>query len=537
MITDPIWRLNNLYQIVPEEGGGSIPLVLRDEQTTFAEEAHNRNMIIKCRKLGFSTLIELQHLDAALSSPQTHCAIVDRKGADAEKKLAIAKLAWDRGPLHPDSAIAAVWRGIHDRIKLVTDNHTLLEWDNGSKIEAGVSFRGGTPQRLHVSELGPVAAEDHRRAAEIVAGAMAAVPPGGRIDVETTYKGGRFGHCYRICKLAMDMIGKPLNVLDWKFFGFLWWQHPSYTLPPRELSGSTILYFRNLEASHGIRCTPGQMTWWESTKALQREAMAQEYPSTVDEVFDARTEGAIYPIMTKLRTEGRVNKPLDAERGPPLFTSWDIGISDYMAGWMQQPVGRQLLWLRACQFDGLGAQAVADVIRDWEAQMGRRITMNFLPHDADAREAGSGLSFKQQLIKAGIDANRIAVVPRTPDLWAGIDSLRTLLQRSYFDSSCDIPIEKGDGVTLPSAVGCLEGYRKQPPGPSGRIIEMPLHDMTSHAASAARTFAEAFDRGLVPVTESARRLTSNVIMPGDKPRQQGGIWDDLDQPRPIRVIQ
>jgi hypothetical protein len=506
-------RLNSLYLIAPEEGGGICPLVMRPEQLEFLRGAHSRNIIIKTRKLGFSTLIELEHLDTCITRPHTHCAIVDRTQPYAEEKLAIAKLAWDQALNHPDAVVREAWRMIRARVQLTSANQSEMVFSNGSRIEAGVSFRGGTPQRLHVSEFGPVAAEDNRRAAEIVSGAMAAVPPSGTITIETTFKGGRYGHCYRIARQAMAGIGTELSALDWKFWFFPWWKHPSYVLAgERVLSGEAVAYFGRLEAEHGIVVSREQRQWWDAIKRMQQEAMGQEYPSTEEEVFMARIEGAIYPQMATLRAQGRVTS-IDADRSAPVFTAWDIGISDILAGWLIQPVGRSLHWLGWAEFEGEGAVAAAEQIRAWETMLGRKVTQTFLPHDAGTREKGSGLTYVDALTAAGIPRHTVRVVPRTRDIWAGVDAMRGLLVRSWFDGSCDIERKLPDGTILPSGVGCLEGYRRVPPSPSGRVADQPLHDHCSHSSDAARCFAEAWGMGLID-TGTAEELWED----GGKPR-------------------
>ena len=533
LIRDQIWRLGNLFMIRPEEGGAMSAMTLRPEQEAFASAQHGRDIIIKTRKLGFSTSIALQWLDDCLTNKGTHAAIVDRKQDEAEKKLAIAKLAWDSGPLHPRPEIRAIWAGIRQRIKLEAANQSQLVFSNGSKMEAGVSFRGGTPQRLHVSEFGPIAAEDPRRAQEIISGAMAAVPPSGRIAVETTYKGGRFGHCYRIAKAAMDAVGAELGPLDWKFWGFWWWQHPSYVLPGRKpTNAETLAYFADLEANHGIFLSDDRKAWWEATRRLQQEAIFQEYPSHAEEVFTARVEGVIYPQMTKLRSQGRLSKALNAETGPPLICAWDIGVSDFLAGWLIQSAGRDLLWLRWCQFEGQGAQRVADQIREWEAEFGRPIAQVLLPHDGNRRDVGSGKTFQKQLEESGIAGAKIQVVPRAADVWDGINILRGLLPKSYFDARCDQAIKLPNGVDLPSGVGCLEAYRRQPPTGTGIVREMPLHDLTSHTADAARTFAEAWGRGLVGGDQAAAQSRTAVHFGdawgnGSAAPARSSLWDDL----------
>jgi hypothetical protein len=60
---------------------------------------------------------------------------------------------------------------------------------NGSKIVAGTSYRGDTPQMLHISEFGPISAKSPLIAKEIKTGTIESVPINGKIWVESTAKG------------------------------------------------------------------------------------------------------------------------------------------------------------------------------------------------------------------------------------------------------------------------------------------------------------------------------------------------------------
>lgn len=73
-----------------------------------------------------------------------------------------------------------------------------------------------------------------------------------------------------------------------------------------------------------------------------------------------------------------------------------------------------------------------------------------------------------------------------------------------------------------SGVNALENYQKAPTGSSGVERDTPLHNRCSHAADAFRTFAEAYEKGLVakegavtlPVsmTASSRDILSDLAL-------------------------
>jgi hypothetical protein len=54
---------------------------------------------------------------------------------------------------------------------------------------------------------------------------------------------------------------------------------------------------------------------------------------------------------------------------------------------------------------------------------------------------------------------------------------------------------------MPSGISCMESYhKKEEPGAAGTINENPVHDESSHGASAFRTMAEAHARGMLEGT-------------------------------------
>jgi hypothetical protein len=496
---DKSWRMRHLYLILPEDAkaGGVIPLTLRAEQETFMAERHTRNFVPKARKLGMSTFIVIDYLDECLWNKDTHCAHVDFREDDAAKKLAIAKLAWERGLEHPNPAIAEIWKVLHAKLTLTKSNDSCLAWSNGSKQEAGMSFMGGTPRRLHISEFGPLASQRPEAAQKVKQGSFNAVPLSGIIDIETTMEGGPIGECYDIFKLGMDARGRDLTALDWKIHFFPWYNHPSYVLPghaPRKRE--TESYFRELKQKTGVSVPLDRQAWYEIKAAEQKESMFTQFPSTAEECVRSTTKDPIYPEITALRLQGRV-KDFGYERNLPLFTSWDLGVSDFTSGWVFQPSGRDMLVLAWWEGEGQGAAGLADVIRGWEQMFGRKFAMHFLPHDANIRDKGSGRTYVDQLAAAGIPRHCIRIVPRTPDVWAGINDVRDLLPKCWFHARTDEPRKSLEGKDLPSGLQCLEGYRKQPPTPGGVLRPMPLHDACSHSADAFRTFGEAWASGIV----------------------------------------
>ncbi|MEO6846583.1 MAG: hypothetical protein ABI254_04945, partial [Chthoniobacterales bacterium] len=130
------------------------------------------------------------------------------------------------------------------------------------------------------------------------------------------------------------------------------------------------------------------------------------------------------------------------------------------------------------------------------------------PHDADTRDRGTGRTYVQYLKEAGL--GNIIVVPRTPDLWVGINHTRDILPRSWFHlTDCGTPRDAA-GVEYQSGISCLEAYHTRDVQGGAVIQEMPVHDESSHSASAARTLGEAVARGLVNLSGVSNGLRGKV---------------------------
>ncbi len=459
-----------------------------------------------------STLKAIQFLDRMLFMKNRRAGIVDARKPDGVKKIAKIKLAFERldcPVTHPDTY--KLGGLIKQSVQLITDNRTELEFSNGSGIYTDTTFRGDTLQDIHISELGKISVRRPIDATEIISGALEGVSLDGTVTIESTHEGGKIGLNYQLMRKAMKNVGR-LTRLDSKFFFFPWFGDPQYRLHEQDIPIREEIeaYFERLEDalvedgmerllnSMGIR-TPvvfdrAQKLWYDRKSEAQGLTMKREYPSTPDEAFSAPVEGAIYAdLLLRARAEGRV---LDYpwENRAPLFTSWDLGTGDATAVWLIQIVGRQILILDHYEVNGQGANHMAAKMRQWE-KMYDPIAVHFLPHDANHDGRGDVRTYEQHLHSCGI--KNTEVVPRTPDVWTGIDAVRGILPRCLFHATnCDTPREV-NGDEEPSGLACLEAYRRKVSETSDREPPQPLHDKHSHSSDALRTFAEALDNGLV----------------------------------------
>lgn len=513
------WRMNSGMYLIRDKEGRLVPFKQNQAQIKFSKNRKNRNFTPKARQLGLSTDIVIDYFDDCQFPPLdrngkpiiVEAGHIDLTQANALKKLAMAKRAWDEGPNHPDPNFSALWKLIHKANPLVRETTGLLQWSNGCRQEAGVSFTGTTPFRLHLSEFGPISAQNPTKASQIMTGPMNAVPMGGIIDVETTMEGGQYGECWRLFELAKKSGGDPQTELDWMLHFFSWLESPEYDLPGRRPTTAEIIeYFAGLEKSHGLIVPPSRQAWYEKMRATLGEKIYNQFPTVIEELSRVNVPGQIFPQMARVRAEGRVCR-FNPENGYPLFTAWDLGASDNSAGWLIQPAGKAHNALDWCAGEGEGAAGIATMIRHWESIHGP-IDGHLVPHDVEITDKGSGKTFLAQLVECGIPRNKIIVVPRIPDYWVGIDEVRSILPNCWFHERCDQIVKTETGAELPSGVGRLEGYRKKIDNSTGVSRDVPVKDVCDHVASAFRTYAEALSRNLVRAHVQKPKMGGGVVV-------------------------
>lgn len=494
------WRLDNLYWL-QDQNGKKVKFRLRWAQRDLLKGLWYFNMVLKVRQIGISTFVGLLQLDRSLFTKDHTSGIIDKTMDDAKKKLGKIEFAYDHLDDVEDPRTAPLGALIKQAVKFKIKNTEEMEFTNGSKIWAGTSLRGGTVNFLHVSEFGYIASETPDKASEIASGSFNTVHPGNVIIVESTHEGGRYGLNYQLVRQSQATSPNPETPLDWKFHFFPWHKEPLHTLPlysPIKILKEHADYFAELERNTGIKLSPEQKHWYIKKAQTPGVDMARQYPGTSEEALQALRPGAIYgKEILALRQGGRIRDFVIEGHGP-LITAWDIGISDYCCIWLLQLVGLDILAVDYVTFHGEKPAYYAAKVMEWEKQYDRKVSKNYLPHDAaHVIKMAGNKSWRDLLLQAGL--SDIVVVPRTPDFWVGIQHLRSLLPRFYFHAtncSKDIVLP-GAKIILPAGLSALSGYHTVVEAVGGKVVENPVHDQSSHGADALRTFAEAHSRGML----------------------------------------
>lgn len=496
------WRIfsGQLYKImVKEEGdegeGFVVPFIPNANQRAFAANLHYRNIILKARQLGFTTFIAILWFDHALFNSDQACCIIAHTLDDAKKifrtkvKFAYANLPAGVRAMCP--------------VEKQTEEEIIFAHNNSS-ITVTSSARSGTYHRMHISELGKIAAKYPAKAEEVKSGSLPAVPKKGIAIIESTAEGQEgvfFDMATQAEKTAQA--GKLPNVSQFKFHFFPWWKEPSYTLSKREREGVTITpeqheYFDTVEIEMGCKLSIGQRAWYVAKRdndfAGDAEMMWREMPSTPEECWRRSLEGKFYTRqLAQARMSGRITK-IPHVSNVLCHTFWDIGARDGAGVWVMQHIGAQERFLRYFQGWSEGYLHYVKMLRE----TGWLFGTHFLPHDATherqlADRVGAPIDFLTELAP---DWN-FTIVPRVENLTHGIQMTREAFSRAWFD-------EEGckDGLEH------LELYGKKWNSRLGTWSHEP-EKLAGHseAADSFRQWAQGYDPRMVGIQTRIQRRT------------------------------
>jgi len=204
----------------------------------------------------------------------------------------------------------------------------------------------------------------------------------------------------------------------------------------------------------------------EARATMSEEEYAQEYECS----FTAALVGAYYGKEMEAAMEaGRVTS-VPYERSVPVDTAWDLGIGDSMSIWFLQQVGNEYHAIDYLEDSGRDLAYYAGELR----KRGYSYRDHFVPHDAKARELGTGVTREETLILQGV---RPRVVPRQK-LEDGINATRVLIPKTWFDA-----------VKCARGISCLQNYERKWDAKNKIFSSKPLHNWASHGADSLRTFS------------------------------------------------
>jgi phage terminase large subunit len=210
----------------------------------------------------------------------------------------------------------------------------------------------------------------------------------------------------------------------------------------------------------------------ERRAGMSEELIQQEFYCS----FEASLEGAYYAKqLRQAETDGRIGG-VPHDSAVLVETWWDLGIGDATTIWFAQRVGQEIHLIDYYENSGESLAHYVGILQAKARDRGFNYGDHVLPHDAAARELGTGKSREEVLRSLGV---KPVILPaqRVED---GIEATRGMLGKCWFDKTNTARGLEG-----------LRAYRKEEDHKAGDGVrtyykDRPVHDWASHPADAFR---------------------------------------------------
>ena len=498
LLADQRWRLENLYCVLDEQGKVR-PFKPNDAQRQFLDEFHGRDLILKARQLGFTTLCAILYLDDCIWYPNTNSLIIAHKQDDARKIFRNKiKWVWER---FCDAETGFPHLVVELGLRVIGDSAEELRFSNGSTFTVSLSGRSGTYQNILITEFGKICAQSPLRADEVVSGALNTAHKKARVIIESTAE-GQDGHFYRMARRAQEVTPgrtwpeaeddfaapeakketkQRLSPLDYRFHFFPWWADKRYVLNPNFVAVPEDLerYFEKVEDQLDIRLSAQQRAWYAQKEMTEQGAMMQrEYPSHPAEAFAAALEGCYFEAqLMASKRRGRIGD-YALVPGVPVNTFWDLGRSDDTVIWLHQQTGERHRFVGYYENSGEHISHYVNWLREWKADNQVVWGDHYGPHDINREDLFLKHGRLKEAETAGI---RFDFVPAPQSKQEAIEAARGILPICDFDQrACAKGLQR------------LRAYRKEWDDKRGVWKDRPRHDENSHAADAFDTFVRGY---------------------------------------------
>jgi phage terminase large subunit len=207
----------------------------------------------------------------------------------------------------------------------------------------------------------------------------------------------------------------------------------------------------------------------EELAAAARAMSADQYAQEFECSFEAALPGAYYGrLMREAEEDGRICA-VPHDPAAQVQTWWDLGIGDATAIWFAQRVGKEIHLIDYYEQVGEGLAHYAHIIQEKAKRGNWNMDVDVVPHDAEARELGTGKSRVEVMKSLGLNPK----VNKRESVGERIEAARNFIPRCWFDESkCARGIE------------ALRQYHQEWDDKRQCYKNNPLHDWTSHAADA-----------------------------------------------------
>ena len=211
--------------------------------------------------------------------------------------------------------------------------------------------------------------------------------------------------------------------------------------------------------------------WFPETLRLEKDALyardKEAYNTVWEGVCRQTVDGAIFAReMVAAEIEGRITRvPYDPIK--PVHAVFDLGWSDATAIWFVQFIGMETRLIRYIENN---QQTISWYLAEMQ-KYGYVYDTLWLPHDAAAKNLGTGKSIEEIVRATGMN---VRILPRVP-VTDSINAARTVFNKCYFDRE-----------NTHQGLQCLRHYRYDVDPDTKMFSKIPLHDNYSHGADAFR---------------------------------------------------
>jgi phage terminase large subunit len=195
---------------------------------------------------------------------------------------------------------------------------------------------------------------------------------------------------------------------------------------------------------------------------------------------DYDLEGAFYAsLMSDALKEGRLEIQNLYQKDLPVYTAWDLGVSDTTAIVLFQLVKDKIHLIDCCENDGKGM----DFYCKWLMDKPYIYVEDWLPHDAKQRMQGLEVSTRLEILRA-LRNNPVNIV-NSHSVQDGIETVRGLLNKCYFDVKCQ---------PLVDAMNHYKRQKRESVSTDKKIVyqDKPLHDWSSNFCDSMRYMCMAY---------------------------------------------
>jgi hypothetical protein len=213
--------------------------------------------------------------------------------------------------------------------------------------------------------------------------------------------------------------------------------------------------------------------------SLKRGMSEEQYAQEFECSFEAAIVGAYYGKLMSAAEQDKRITGVPYDPASQVWTSWDLGISDATAIWFSQSVGREVRVLDYYEASGADLGHYVREIKSRPYVYGGHI----VPHDAQAKELGTGKSRLEVLESLGLKNIQVCPIHRIED---GINAVRVFLPKCWFDAK-----------KCSRGIDALKLYRAEYDDRLQTLRPKPVHDWASHGADAFRYLSMAFDKRIV----------------------------------------